>query len=133
MDQYQQGIKDLCVVEQDIVMGVDSSGESIADPMQRIMPTLFGRNIRYNYYTYFHSMSINFEGTNFHEICGHNYIFAYCGNTVLCSVNNKLRILSLYISLKGGGCVCMVSNVTCVSAIESRCGSGGLRSSNATC
>lgn len=46
MDHYQQGIKDLCIVEQDLVMGADSSGESITDPMQRIMPTLFNSNVR---------------------------------------------------------------------------------------
>lgn len=63
MDHYQQGIKDLCIVEQDLVMGADSSGEALTDPLQRIMPTLFNRNI---------------------------------------GVNSKLRILTLYISLKGG-------------------------------
>ena len=47
MDHYQQGIKDLCIVEQDLVMGADSSGEALTDPLQRIMPTLFNRNIGY--------------------------------------------------------------------------------------
>ncbi|XP_065917509.1 syntaxin-binding protein 1-like isoform X2 [Dysidea avara] len=55
--------QDLCAVEQDLAMGTDSNGDPIAEPMQRIMPTLFNRNI---------------------------------------TANNKLRILTLYISLKGG-------------------------------
>ena len=32
-------------------------------------------------------------------------IYLYFNVVVLYSVNNKLRILTLYISLKGGGCV----------------------------
>ena len=46
MEHYQKNIKDLCIVEQDLVMGADSSGEAITDPMQRIMPTLFNSNVR---------------------------------------------------------------------------------------
>ena len=37
--------QDLCAVEQDLAMGTDSNGDPIAEPMQRIMPTLFNRNI----------------------------------------------------------------------------------------
>lgn len=47
MEHYQKNIKDLCIVEQDLVMGADSSGEAITDPMQRIMPTLFNSNVGY--------------------------------------------------------------------------------------
>jgi len=53
MDHYQQGIKDLCIVEQDLVMGSDSSGEAIADPMQRIMRTVFDQNIKYVVYLWY--------------------------------------------------------------------------------
>jgi len=45
-EQYSQGIQDLCAVEQDLAMGTDSNGDAIAEPMQRIMPTLFNRSIR---------------------------------------------------------------------------------------
>jgi len=64
-EHYSQGIQDLCAVEQDLAMGTDSNGDAIAEPMQRIMPTLFNRNIRLVFGICVRTLCMHHSGASF--------------------------------------------------------------------